>query len=263
MTASSMRLKLHVWRQRDRASTGKLVDYTVKDVSEHASFLEMLDLLNEQLIARGEEPVAFDHDCREGICGMCSLMINGRPHGGNRGTTTCQLHMRHFRDGQEIWIEPWRAHAFPVIKDLCVDRSAFDTVIAAGGFVTANVGSAPDANAVPIAKEAADRAFEAAACIGCGACVAACPNGSAMLFVAAKLAHLHHLPQGQPERAHRSEAMVTAMDAAGFGACSNHYECEAACPKDISRDVLAELNRSYGKAALGHRERAAERGGSG
>jgi succinate dehydrogenase / fumarate reductase iron-sulfur subunit len=258
-----MRLKLHVWRQPDRAAVGKLVDYTVEGVSEHASFLEMLDLLNEGLIARGEEPVAFDHDCREGICGMCSLMINGRPHGGNRATTTCQLHMRHFRDGQEIWIEPWRAHAFPVIKDLCVDRGAFDKVIAAGGFITANVGSAPDANAVPIAKESADRAFEAAACIGCGACVAACPNGSAMLFVAAKLAHFAHLPQGRPEHAHRSEAMVTAMDAAGFGACSNHYECEAACPKDISRDVLAELNRSYGKAALGHRERTAERGGSG
>jgi succinate dehydrogenase / fumarate reductase iron-sulfur subunit len=258
-----LNLKLHVWRQRDRASAGKLVSYAVKDVSEHASFLEMLDLLNEQLIARGEEPVAFDHDCREGICGMCSLMINGRPHGGNRGTTTCQLHMRHFQNGQEIWIEPWRAHAFPVLKDLCVDRSAFDRVIAAGGYITANVGSAPDANAVPVAKEAADRAFEAAACIGCGACVAACPNGSAMLFVAAKLAHFHHLPQGQPERAHRSEALVTAMDAAGFGACSNHYECEAACPKDISRDVLAELNRDYGKAALAHRERSADRGGSG
>ncbi len=258
-----MRLKLHVWRQRDRAAAGKLVDYTVEGVSEHASFLEMLDTLNEMLIERGEEPVVFDHDCREGICGMCSLMINGRPHGGNRATTTCQLHMRHFRDGQEIWIEPWRAHAFPVIKDLCVDRGAFDKVIAAGGFITANVGSAPDANAVPIAKESADRAFEAAACIGCGACVAACPNGSAMLFFAAKLAHFAHLPQGRPEHAHRSEAMVTAMDAAGFGACSNHYECEAACPKDISRDVLAELNRSYGKAALGHRERTAERGGSG
>jgi succinate dehydrogenase / fumarate reductase iron-sulfur subunit len=258
-----MKLTLHVWRQASATATGRMVTYTAAGISPDMSFLEMLDVVNEDLIAAGDDPIAFDHDCREGICGMCGLVINGIAHGPQRATTTCQLHMRHFHDGQEIWIEPWRAHAFPVVKDLCVDRSAFDKVIAAGGFVTANVGSAPDANAVPIAKEAADRAFEAAACIGCGACVAACPNGSAMLFVAAKLAHLHHLPQGQPERGHRSEALVTAMDAAGFGACSNHYECEAACPKDISRDVIAELNRDYGKAAFAHRERVAERGGSG
>jgi succinate dehydrogenase / fumarate reductase iron-sulfur subunit len=259
----TLRLELHVWRQRDRRSPGKIVTYEVTGVSTHASFLEMLDILNEQLIERGEEPVAFDHDCREGICGMCSLMINGRPHGGMRATTTCQLHMRHFRDGDEIWIEPWRAHAFPVIKDLCVDRSAFDRVMTAGGFITANCGSAPDANSVLVPKEDADRAMDAAACIACGACVAACPNGSAMLFVAAKLAHLHHLPQGQPERSHRTAAVVSAMDAAGFGSCSNHYECEAACPKDISRDVMALLNRDYARATFAYRERIEKSDGAG
>ena len=260
---SSLQLTLHIWRQPDRASRGKMVTYQVAGVSTHASFLEMLDILNEQLIARGEEPIAFDHDCREGICGTCSLMINGRPHGGMPATTTCQLHMRRFRDGDEIWIEPWRAHAFPVIKDLCVDRSAFDRVIAAGGFVTANCGSAPDANDVLVPKDRADRAMDAAACIGCGACVAACPNGSAMLFVAAKLAHLHQLPQGQPERYHRTQAMVSAMDAAGFGSCSNHYECEAACPKAISRDVIAAMNRDYARAALVAHDRDERADGAG
>jgi succinate dehydrogenase / fumarate reductase iron-sulfur subunit len=259
----TLSLTLHIWRQPDRNTAGKLVTYEVRGVSTHASFLEMLDILNEQLIAKGKEPVAFDHDCREGICGMCSLVINGRPHGGKKGTTTCQLHMRFFNDGDEIWIEPWRAHAFPVIKDLCVDRTAFDRVIAAGGFVTANCGSAPDANDLLVPKDSAERAMDAAACIGCGACVAACPNGSAMLFVAAKLAHLHNLPQGQPERGHRTQAMVTAMDAAGFGNCSNLYECEAACPKDISRDVIAMLNRDHAKSAFLHRDREDKGNGSG
>jgi succinate dehydrogenase / fumarate reductase iron-sulfur subunit len=257
-----VKLTLHVWRQASRDTAGRIATYQVSDVSEHASFLEMLDILNENLTAKGEEPVAFDHDCREGICGACSLMINGRPHGGRRGTTTCQLHMRFFKDGDEIWIEPWRAAAFPVIKDLCVDRSSFDRVISSGGFVTANAGSAPDANDVLVPKEEADRAMDAAACIGCGACVAACPNGSAMLFVAAKLSHLHHLPQGQPERLHRTDAMVTAMDAAGFGNCSNLYECEAACPKDISRDVIAEMNRGQAKAAFVHRDRVVKSDGA-
>ena len=260
---SLLDLTLHIWRQPDRKAAGKLVTYKVNGVSTHASFLEMLDILNEQLTERGEEPVAFDHDCREGICGTCSLMINGRPHGGQRATTTCQLHMRVFKNGDQIWIEPWRAHAFPVIKDLCVDRTAFDRVIAAGGFISQNCGSAPDANDLLVPKESADRAMDAAACIACGACVAACPNGSAMLFVAAKLAHLHNLPQGQPERMHRTNAMVTAMDAAGFGNCSNYYECEAACPKDIPRDVMALLNRDYAKAALVSRDREDKSDGTG
>lgn len=256
-------LTLHIWRQPGAKAPGKLVTYKVQGVSTHASFLEMLDILNEQLISKGEDPVAFDHDCREGICGTCSLMINGRPHGGQRATTTCQLHMRFFRNNDEIWIEPWRAAAFPVIKDLCVDRSAFDRVIAAGGFITANTGSAPDANDVLVPKEAADRAMDAAACIGCGACVAACPNGSAMLFVAAKLAHLNNLPQGQPEKDHRTKSMVGVMDAAGFGNCSNHYECEAACPKQIPRDVMAKMNRDHAKAAFIHRDREHKSDGGG
>src|SRR6476661_4657977 len=259
----SLNLTLHVWRQKNAKTKGDFSTYKVSDVSTHASFLEMLDILNEQLIAKGEEPVAFDHDCREGICGMCSLMINGRPHGGQRATTVCQLHMRLFNDGDEIWIEPWRASAFPVIKDLCVDRTAFDRIIAAGGFVTQNVGSAPDANDILIPKEAADAAMDAAACIGCGACVAACPNGSAMLYVAAKLAHLHSLPQGQAERMHRTQAMLGTMDAAGFGACSNHYECEAACPKDIPRDVMAKTNRDYARATFAHRDRENKSDGAG
>jgi succinate dehydrogenase / fumarate reductase iron-sulfur subunit len=260
---SDLDLTLHIWRQPDRSSPGKMVTYRVTGVSTHASFLEMLDILNEQLIARGEEPVAFDHDCREGICGMCSLMINGRPHGGQRATTTCQLHMRLFKNNDEIWIEPWRAEPFPVIKDLCVDRTPFDRIIAAGGFITANVGSAPDANDILVPKEKADRSMDAAACIACGACVAACPNGSAMLYVAAKLVHLNVLPQGQPERHHRTRMMVTAMDAAGFGNCSNHYECEAACPKEISRDVIAQLNRDYAKAMLISPDRSDKSDGAG
>ena len=260
---SSLKLTLHIWRQKDKKSQGKFVTYKVTDISTHASFLEMLDILNEQLIAKGEEPVAFDHDCREGICGMCSLMINGSAHGGQRGTTVCQLHMRRFKDGDEIWIEPWRAAAFPVIKDLCVDRQAMDNVMKAGGYITVNTGSAPDANTIPIPKESAERAMDAAACIQCGACVAACPNGSAMLFVAAKLSHLHNLPQGQPERMHRTLAMVSAMDAAGFGNCTNHYECEAACPKEIPRDVMAKMYRDYAKATLAYRGRGDKSSGSG
>jgi succinate dehydrogenase / fumarate reductase iron-sulfur subunit len=260
---ATLNLIVSVWRQKNRQAPGQMVTYDVKDVSEHASFLEMLDMLNEQLIAKGEEPVAFDHDCREGICGMCSLMINGRPHGGQPGTTTCQLHMRHFQDGDEIVVEPWRAAAFPVIKDLCVDRSAFDNIVAAGGYISANCGSAPDGNAVLVPKEQADRAFDAATCIGCGACVASCPNGSAMLFVGAKLAHLHNLPQGQSERMRRTKAMIEAMDAAGFGACTNHFECEAACPKDIKRDVMALMNRDYLKVGLAYRdEKAKDDGGA-
>ncbi|MCL4223234.1 MAG: succinate dehydrogenase/fumarate reductase iron-sulfur subunit [Myxococcales bacterium] len=267
MSDRTLDLTLHIWRQAkpdrpgERETSGELKPYKVKGVSEHASFLEMLDILNQQLQERDEEPVAFDSDCREGICGTCSLVINGRPHGPNAGTTTCQLHMRYFKDGDEIWIEPWRAGAFPVVRDLCVDRTAFDKIIAAGGFVTANVGSAPDGNAVPVPKVDADRAMDAAACIGCGACVAACPNSSAMLFVAAKLGHLHSLPQGQPERARRTRAMVEAMDAAGFGNCSNHYECEAACPKGISRDYIAMMNRDYAKAMIAARDEKKSSGG--
>jgi succinate dehydrogenase / fumarate reductase iron-sulfur subunit len=260
---SDLDLTLHIWRQAASDKPGAMKTYKVKGVSSHASFLEMLDILNQQLQEKGEDPVAFDSDCREGICGTCSLVINGRPHGPNAGTTTCQLHMRYFKNGDEIWIEPWRAGAFPVQKDLCVDRSAFDRIIAAGGFVTANVGSAPDANAVLVPKVSADRAMDAAACIGCGACVAACPNSSAMLFVAAKLAHLHHLPQGQPERARRTHSMVTAMDAAGFGNCTNHYECEAACPKGISVDYIAMMNRDYAKAAFAARDEKKSSDGGG
>ena len=260
---SEMNLTLHIWRQAKGSAQGAMKTYQVKGVSEHASFLEMLDVLNEQLQERGEEPVAFDSDCREGICGMCSLVINGRPHGPDAGTTTCQLHMRRFKNGDEIYIEPFRAGAFPVVRDLCVDRKAFDDIVAAGGYVTANVGSAPDANAVPIPKEQADRAFDAAACIGCGACVAACPNSSAMLFTAAKIAHLAHLPQGQPERLRRVKAMVNAMDAAGFGNCSNHYECEAACPKGISKDYIALMNRDYAKSTFVAKDAKAVSDGAG
>ncbi len=244
-----MKLTLHVWRQSDPKATGKMVRYET-EANEHMSFLEMLDVLNETLILRGEEPIAFDHDCREGICGMCSLTIDGVPHGPDRGTTVCQLHMRRFKDGDEIYIEPFRARAFPVIRDLVVDRSAFDTIIQAGGYISANTGSAVDANAMLIPKVDADHAMDAAACIGCGACVAACPNASAMLFVAAKLAHLSKLPQGQPERSRRAQNMVAAMDDAGFGNCTNHYECEAVCPKEIGSEWIARMNRDYTAAKL-------------
>jgi succinate dehydrogenase / fumarate reductase iron-sulfur subunit len=245
-----MKLRLSIWRQRgpDDAEAG-LRNYEA-ECDEHMSFLEMLDALNDKLIRRGEEPIAFDHDCREGICGACSLVIDGVPHGPRAATTTCQIHMRQYRDGDRITVEPWRAAAFPVIKDLVVDRSAFDRIMAAGGYVTVRTGSAPDANAIPIAKETAERAFDFAACIGCGACVAACPNASAMLFVGAKVAHLSLLPQGQVERASRAARMVAQMDAEGFGGCTNHGECEAVCPKAIRLDAIAVLNRELMRAAL-------------
>jgi succinate dehydrogenase / fumarate reductase iron-sulfur subunit len=238
-----VKLRLHIWRQAGPDAPGSFAEYTLPDVSSHASFLEMLDLLNQQLVERGEEPVAFEHDCREGICGSCGMVINGTPHGPHEGITSCQLHMRSFADGDEIWIEPWRANAFPVIRDLVVDRSAFDRIIQAGGYVSVNTGNAPDANAVPIPHDDAERALDAAACIGCGACVAACPNASAMLFTAAKAGHLGMLPQGQPERIERATSMVARMDREGFGTCSNHGACQNACPKSIGVDFIADLNR--------------------
>lgn len=245
-----MKLSLHVWRQAGPNDTGRMEQITATEISEDMSFLEMLDKVNEDLIRDGKEPIAFDHDCREGICGMCSLMINGVAHGPESGTTTCQLHMRSFRDGDAIYIEPWRSRAFPVIRDLMVDRGSFDRVMQAGGYISVNTGNAQDANSLPINKADADAAFDAAACIGCGACVASCPNGSAMLFVAAKVSHLGHLPQGQPERSLRVKNMVDAMDAEGFGACSNHYECEAVCPKEIPADTIARMNRDHLKASI-------------
>jgi len=248
-----MKLTLHVWRQRNAGDRGRFVTYPASDIGPDMSFLEMLDVVNEALIARGEDPIAFDHDCREGICGMCGMMIDGQAHGPRRATTACQLHMRTFGDGDEITIEPWRADAFPVVKDLVVDRSAFDRIVAAGGFITARTGSAPDGNAIPVPKAAADLAMDAAACIGCGACVAACPNASAMLFTAAKVSHLGLLPQGQPERRARVRGMVAQMDAEGFGTCTNHFECEAACPKSISVRFIARMNRDYLVATLADR----------
>lgn len=240
-----MKLKLKVWRQKNADTKGEFRDYQMDNVSEDMSFLEMFDILNEDLIRKGEEPVAFDHDCREGICGMCSMFINGRPHGPLEGTTTCQLHMRHFKDGDTVVVEPWRAKAFPVIKDLVVDRSAFDRIIQAGGFVSVNTGNAVDANSIPIPKPIADEAFDAAACISCGACVATCKNASAMLFVSAKVSQLALLPQGHPERQIRVQKMVDAMDAEGFGNCSVTGACEVECPKGISISHIARMNREY------------------
>ncbi|MBL0913530.1 MAG: succinate dehydrogenase/fumarate reductase iron-sulfur subunit [Bacteroidia bacterium] len=245
-----MNLTLKVWRQKNANDKGKFVNYNVKDVSEDMSFLEMFDVLNEELISKGEEPIAFDHDCREGICGMCSMYINGHPHGPLQAVTTCQLHMRSFKDGDTITVEPWRAKAFPVIKDLTVDRTAFDKIIAAGGYISVNTGNAQDANSLPISKEDADTAFAAAACIGCGACVAACVNSSAMLFVSAKVSQLALLPQGQPEREERVQNMVHTMDEAGFGNCTNTGACSFECPKSISLENIAMMNREYLKAGL-------------
>ena len=248
-----MKLTLHVWRQRNATDKGAWETYAADDVSPDMSFLEMLDVVNEDLLSRGERPIAFDHDCREGICGMCSMVINGRPHGPQKATTTCQLHMRQFKDGDSITIEPFRAGAFPVVQDLVVDRASFDRIQQAGGYVSVRTGSAPDANAIPIGKLVADRAMDAAECIGCGACVAACKNASAMLFVGAKVTQLNILPQGQPEREQRALNMVATMDREGFGNCTNTYECEAACPKEISVDMIATLNREFLKASLSSR----------
>jgi|SRR4051812_12671451 succinate dehydrogenase / fumarate reductase iron-sulfur subunit len=245
-----MNLTLKVWRQKDSSSAGQFETYEAKNVIADMSFLEMLDVVNEDLIERGAEPIAFDSDCREGICGMCSLVINGIPHGGHRGTATCQLHMRHFRDGEVVTIEPWRASAFPVIKDLVTNRSAFDRIIQAGGFISVNTGGTPDGNAIPVPKTDADAAMDAAACIACGACVAVCKNASAMLFVSAKVSHLNLLPQGKAEKDRRALAMVAQMDAEGFGNCTVTGSCEAVCPKEISLSFIAKMNRDYALATL-------------
>jgi len=245
-----MNLTLKVWRQKNSETKGKFEVYKLENVSEDSSFLEMLDILSEDLVAQGKEPVAFDHDCREGICGMCSMTINGIPHGPEEATTACQLHMRHFHDGQTITIEPWRAKPFPVMKDLVVDRTPLDKIIQAGGFITARTGSAVEANAMPIPKQTADYAMDAAACIGCGACVAACPNASAMLFTSAKVSHMNSLPQGKAEKDRRTLAMVRTMDSEGFGGCTNIGECEAVCPKSIPLDMIAQLNRDYATAQV-------------
>ena len=245
-----MNFKLRIWRQKNAKSEGKFVDYRLSDVSEDSSFLEMLDLLNEQLIAEGSEPVSFDHDCREGICGTCGMMINGVAHGPKAGVTTCQLHMRTFKDGDTLLVEPWRAKAFPVVKDLIVDRSSFDRIVQAGGYISVSTGAAPDANVIPIPKKVSDKAMDAAQCIGCGACVAACPNSSAMLFTASKVSHLNLVPQGQAERFDRSVLMVEQMDEEGFGGCTNIGECSAVCPKGISMDFIAMLNRDLVRGTL-------------
>jgi len=249
-------LTLKVWRQPGPGAPGRLVEYDARDISPDASFLEMLDVLNERLVERGETPIAFDHDCREGICGSCGMMINGVAHGPIKGTAACQLHMRSFKDGEVVLVEPWRARPFPVVRDLVVDRAAFDRIISAGGYVTVNTGSAPDGNAIPIPKPNADAAMDAAQCIGCGACVAACPNGSASLFTAAKITHLALLPQGQPERRRRSLRMVAQMDAEGFGGCTLFGECQEACPKEISIETISRMNRDYLVAILTGRPEA-------
>jgi succinate dehydrogenase / fumarate reductase iron-sulfur subunit len=245
-----LNLTLKVWRQKGPDSRGRFEPYNAKDISTDMSFLEMIDVINEQLAVEGKEPIAFDHDCREGICGMCGTVVNGRPHGPEKGTTLCQLHMRHFSDGDTIVIEPWRSRAFKIIKDLVVDRGALDKIIQAGGYVSVNTGGAPDANTIPIPQDTAEKAMDAAACIGCGACVAACPNASAMLFTSAKISQLALLPQGRPEAATRAIAMVRIMDELGFGNCTNERECEAECPKEISIVNIARMNREFYKAAF-------------
>jgi succinate dehydrogenase / fumarate reductase, iron-sulfur subunit len=245
-----MSINLRVWRQKGPDADGQFVDYVVENANPHMSFLELLDVLNEQIIKNGEDPVEFDHDCREGICGSCGVVVNGHAHGPQLKTACCQLHMRHYKDGDTLVVEPWRATAFPVIRDLVVDRSAFDRIIAAGGYVSVNTGGAPDANAIPVSKESSDHAFDYATCIGCGACVAACPNASASLFTAAKVSHLNLLPQGEPERYARVQKMVAQMEAEGFGDCSNHAECEAACPVGISIQSIARMRRDHVKASL-------------
>ncbi len=248
--SETLRLTLEIWRQPGADRPGRFVTYAMDDVSPDMSFLEMLDVLNERLTERGEQPVEFEHDCREGICGSCGMMINGRAHGPERGTATCQLHMRKFRDGDVLRVEPWRSTAFPVVKDLVVDRAPFDRIIEAGGFISVNTGSAPEANLIPVPKVAAELAMDAAECIGCGACVAQCPNGAGQLFTAAKVSHLALLPQGQPERSRRVRQMVETMESY-FGSCTNYGECEAACPKEISIEFIGRLNRDYLKALLG------------
>ncbi len=253
-----MNLTLYVWRQKDAKSPGRMERYDAKDINSDMSFLEMLDVVNLDLIAKGQAPIAFDHDCREGICGSCSMMINGVAHGPKPATATCQLHMRNFKDGDTIYIEPWRSKAFPVVKDLVTDRGAFDRIIQAGGYISVNTGSAPEANSVPVPKANADLAMDAAACIGCGACVAACPNGSAALFTAAKISHLELLPQGKPERERRVIHMVQAMDHEGFGNCTMHRECEAVCPKGISANFISRMNREFLRASLRYRRSGEE-----
>jgi succinate dehydrogenase / fumarate reductase, iron-sulfur subunit len=258
-----MNLTLHVWRQKSATDQGRLVQYEARNVSPDMSFLEMLDVVNEELIAKGEDPIAFDHDCREGICGMCGFVINGIAHGPRRGTTVCQLHMRSFKDGDVLYLEPWRAKAFPVMKDLIVNRRAFDRIIQAGGFISVSTGNAPEANGLPVPKEDAELSMDAAECISCGACVAACPNASAMLYTAAKVSHLGLIPQGQPERYQRVLSMVSKMEQEGFGSCTNIGECEAACPKEISLDFIARMYRDYIKANLVRGTKASRKTGAG